>query len=58
MTPGLVGGHKLEEDNDNANNHKKFETSKGLSLIKPKMLMVMREIILLIILIRTVKKSF
>ena len=57
MTPGLVVGHKLEEDIDNENNRNELETSKGLSLIKPKMLMVMREIIL-IILIRTVKKSF
>ena len=56
MTPGLVVGHKLEEDNDNENNNNKFETSTGRSLIKPKMLMVMREIIL-IILIKTVKKT-
>ena len=58
MTPGLVVGHKLEEDNDNENNNNKFETSTGRSLIKPKMLMVVREIILLIIVIRTVKNPF
>ena len=33
MTPGLVVGHKLEEDIDNENNRNELETSKGLSLI-------------------------